>query len=116
MLAMHELAICQALLDQVTEVARERCANRVVSVGLRIGPLAGVEPALLEQAFTVATARTLVEGAQLVIEQTAVRIECIPCGTQAEVRSNALICPSCGSWQIRVLEGEELLLMRVELC
>jgi hydrogenase nickel incorporation protein HypA/HybF len=115
MLHMHELAICQALLDQVEEVARAHCAKRVVSVSLRIGPLAGVEPTLIEQAFTIASAKTLVEGAQLVIERTAVRIECIHCGAQAEVRSNALTCSSCGSWQTRVLEGEDLLLMRVEL-
>ena len=111
---MHELAICQALLDQVREVADARHAERVLSVSLRIGPLAGVEPLLLERAFEVATIGTPVEGAQLVIERTVVRSECSECGTQAETRVNALICARCGSWRTKVLEGEELLLTCVK--
>lgn len=113
---MHELSVCQGLLHEVEVVARDHSAERVLSIVLRIGPLAGVEPALLREAFTLASAGTLVAGADLVIERTAVRLECNECGKQAEARSvNCLTCPDCGSWRTRVLEGEELLLVRVEL-
>ena len=53
---MHELAICQALIEQVEAIARERLARRVGTVCVSIGPLSGVEPRLLEQAFPVASA------------------------------------------------------------
>ncbi len=88
----------------------------MVSVGLRVGPLSGIEPALLEDAFGLATAGTLAAGARLEVERTTVRLECLECGAQSEARStNSLTCVSCRSWRIRVLEGEELLLTRVEL-
>ena len=48
---MHELSICQALLDQVENVARDHGARRVSRVALRIGALSGIEPELLEHAF-----------------------------------------------------------------
>ncbi|HVW69943.1 MAG TPA: hydrogenase maturation nickel metallochaperone HypA [Steroidobacteraceae bacterium] len=113
---MHELSVCQGLLHEVEAVARDHSAARVLSIVLRIGPLSGVEPALLQEAFTLASAGTLVAGAELMIERSAVRVECNECGKQAQARSvNCLTCPSCGSWRTRVLEGEELLLTRVEL-
>ena len=113
---MHELSVCQGLLREVEAVARDHSAERVLSVVLRIGPLAGVEPALLEEAFTLASAGTLVAGSKLVIERSAIRLECTECGKQAPARSiNCLTCPECGSWRTRVLEGEELLLTRLEL-
>jgi hydrogenase nickel incorporation protein HypA/HybF len=113
---MHELSVCQGLLREVEAVARDHSAERVLSVVLRIGPLAGVEPTLLEEAFTLASAGTLVAGSKLVIEQAALRLQCTECGQQAQARSiNCLTCPTCGSWRTRVLEGEELLLTRVEL-
>lgn len=112
---MHELAICQALLSQVEDIAREKCAGRVVSVVLRIGPLAGVEPTLLQDAFGLAAAGTKAAAAQLLIERTAVVLECRECGSRSAAHSNCLICQTCGCWHTRVLQGEEMLLTRVEL-
>jgi hydrogenase nickel incorporation protein HypA/HybF len=112
---MHELSICRALVQEVEQVARTRSAQRVISVVVRIGPLAGIEPKLLRSAFPLACAGTLACGAELVVEWTPVRVQCRECGARAEVAHNSLACPSCGSWRIQVVEGEELLLTRVEL-
>ncbi len=65
---MHELAVCQALIEQVEAIAAQRLAQRVDSVCVSIGPLSGVEPRLLEQAFPVASAGTIADGATLVLD------------------------------------------------
>jgi len=112
---MHELAICQGLLEQVEQIALGKGADRILSVTVRIGPLAGVEPALLQGAFTLAAAGTPAAAADLHIEKTGVRIQCRECGAEADARPNCLLCESCGSWRTRVLEGEEMLLTQVQL-
>jgi len=53
---MHELAVCQALIEQVEDLAAEHSAVGVNEIVVRIGPLAGVEQALLEQAYEIARA------------------------------------------------------------
>jgi hydrogenase nickel incorporation protein HypA/HybF len=112
---MHELSICQALMEQVERVAAEQRARRIVSVTLRIGPLAGVEPALLESAFPLASAGTLAADSRLVVERSAVRVRCRECGAESEAQSTRLLCGGCGQWRVEVLAGEELLLVSVEL-
>jgi len=112
---VHEFAICQALIDQVETVVRDRHAQRVLSIVVRIGPLSGVEPGLLRSAYPFASAGTLAENATLVLEQSSVRVRCLECGGESEVESNRLVCSLCGQWRTQVLTGDELMLMSVEL-
>ena len=112
---MHELSICQALMQQVARVAREHHAQRVVSVTVRIGPLSGVEPSLLAGAYPLASAGTLAADSKLILERCALRVRCLECGAESEASSNRLLCARCGDWRVAVISGEELLLARVEL-
>jgi hydrogenase nickel incorporation protein HypA/HybF len=112
---MHELSVCQALLDQVTEIAREHRAQSVERILLRVGPLAGVEPQLLADAFPLARAGTVAERAELVIEPSAIRVRCRSCGAESDASANRLLCGACGDWQTTVVSGDELLLASVEL-
>ena len=112
---MHELSVCQALIEQVERVARQNDARRVISIVITVGPLAGVEPQLLEHAYPLAAAGTLAENASLVIETAPVRVRCRTCGAETDAIVNRLVCGACGDWQVDVTAGEEMILKRVEV-
>jgi hydrogenase nickel incorporation protein HypA/HybF len=112
---MHELAICQALMNQVENIAAERNARSVVTIVVGMGPLSGVEVQLLKHAYPVASAGTVAEGAELVIENLPVRIKCTECGKESDALPNKLVCKVCGDWRTTLISGDELMLMRVEL-
>ena len=112
---MHELSVCQALIEQVERVARQNDAQRVVSIVITVGPLSGVEPRLLEHAYPLAAAGTVAEGASLVVETVPVRVRCRSCGAETEAAANRIVCGACGDWQVDVTGGEEMILKRVEI-
>ena len=112
---MHELSVCQALLRQVETIAQEHEASGVEKIVLRIGPLAGVEPRLLQDAFPIARAGTVADGAKLVIEALPLRVRCDSCGAESDAAPNRLLCGACGDWHTRVISGDEMLLASVEL-
>lgn len=112
---MHELALCQGLIGQVERVAAAHGARKVTKISLRIGPLGGAEPDLLRSAYTIARAGTVASDAELAIELSGVRVSCTQCGAEGEATVNALLCPACGDWRVRLLSGDELLLTSVEL-
>ncbi|MDZ7663239.1 hydrogenase maturation nickel metallochaperone HypA [Thiohalophilus sp.] len=113
---MHELSVCQSLLGQIELTARQHHASRVHRVSLKIGPLSGVEPQLLQQAFPIAVAGSIAETATLDIELLPIRLECRQCGAESEAAAaNQLICGQCGHWQTRLLSGDEMLLASLEL-
>ena len=111
---MHEIAICQALISQVEDVVRVR-RGWVQRVRVGIGPLSGVEPKLLEDAYPLACAGTCAEGSQLAIEHMNIRVRCRVCGAESEAAPNRLLCGACGDWRTDLQSGDELMLLRVEL-
>ena len=112
---MHELAICQSLIDQVENIASERSADNVSLIVVGMGPLSGVEAQLLKNAYPIASAGTVAADAELVIEQLPVKVKCHQCGCESDAQPNKLGCKECGNWQTTLISGDELLLMSVEL-
>ena len=112
---MHELYVCQALIDQVDAIARDKNANRVETIYLGIGPLSGVEPRLLEQAFFIARAGTVADDAELVITSLPIRVSCHQCGHVTDALPARLVCGDCGHWHTQLISGDEMQLERVEL-
>lgn len=112
---MHELSVCQALLAQVDDIARAQNAIAVYEINVDVGPLSGVVPALLTQAFTLARAGTVAEAAELVVNEPPVTVQCQICEQTTDTTTNALCCGACGNWRTTVIRGYELMLRDVVL-
>ena len=112
---MHELSVCLALIEQVERVARERNARNVSRIVVELGPLSGVEPALLRHAYPLAAAGTVAEHAELEIEASDIVVQCSNCGARSAASANRLLCASCGDYRTRIVSGDEMILQRVEL-
>lgn len=110
---MHELAICQALISQVTDVAREQNAATVTDVYVRVGPLSGIESPLMQNAFPIAAAGTVADRATLHLENMGIRVRCDECGAESDAKTNNLVCAACGDWRTTLMSGDELILQRV---
>jgi len=112
---MHELSVCLSLLQQVEKIASERNAVAVEKLYLQIGPLSGIEPALLKNAYPLAAAGTVAADAELIIETSNVVVSCTQCDAETEAKVNRLICSSCGDFRTQVVSGDEMILQRMEM-
>lgn len=112
---MHELAICQSLIDEVGRVAAAHRARGATRVVIAIGPLSGVDCGLLARAFEMARSGTAAAGATLEIEPVPVLVHCPRCGVETRARASALLCGRCGDWRVDLASGDELMLKSVEL-
>ncbi len=114
-LNMHELSICQALIEQVESIARENEALAVKTIWVQVGPLSGAEIPLLEHAYPVAAAGSVAEDAELILEHMPVKVRCRSCGGESEAAPNRLVCGQCGDYHTDLISGDEMLLARLEL-
>lgn len=112
---MHELAVAQALVEQVDAVISQHHASSAALIRVRIGPLAGVVPDLLASAFPLAAAGSRMEHAALEFAHAPIRVRCQACGAESEAAMNRLLCGACGDWHTQIISGDELLLESVEL-
>lgn len=112
---MHELSVAQALVEQLEAITREQHADSALAFRVRIGPLSGVVPELLENAFSLAAAGSAAELARMELVDAPVRVRCQTCGAESEAAMNRLVCGACGDWHTQLISGDELILESVEL-
>lgn len=111
---MHELGIATDILDIALAEARRHGGNRITVVNLRVGVLRGVVPEHLLFLFGHVAKGTIAEGARMEIEEEPVRIECEACGP-SETREFALECPVCGNPCGKILGGDSLRIVSIDI-
>jgi hydrogenase nickel incorporation protein HypA/HybF len=109
---MHELSIAEGVVDVAVRHARGR---RVAAVELRVGHLRQVVPSALAFAFELVAQGTLVEGAELRMEEVPAAGRCRSCGMDTPLPDLPLRCRGCGGWDVEITRGEELLVESLEL-
>lgn len=112
---MHEYSIVQSLLDQCENIAYENDATKVEKIQIKIGVMSGVEPHLLSVSFDTFKEDTLCSDAELEIIHQPLVIECQDCKHTETLTEVKYTCTKCNSSNIKVIDGENMYLMKVEM-
>ncbi|MCB1830554.1 MAG: hydrogenase maturation nickel metallochaperone HypA [Chromatiaceae bacterium] len=112
---MHEMSLCESILQVVEQNAVSQGYSRVKTVWLEIGQLSGVELEAMRFGFEVVTRGSLADGARLEIVELPGQAWCMRCATRVQVRQRFDACPECGSFQLQVTGGEELRIKELEV-
>jgi hydrogenase nickel incorporation protein HypA/HybF len=113
---VHELSIAQSLVEVAESAAREANAQRVITVHLRIGKMAGIVLTALEFGYEIVTQGTMLEGSRLEVVEVPVTIFCPQCQKEVELDGNQLLrCPECATLSADVRQGRELELASLEI-
>ena len=112
---MHEVALCQSLVDIIRDQQREKGFQRVRRVFVEVGALGHVDPHALEFAFDVETQGSPAAGAELEIEIVQGKAWCMVCSRLVTVEHRGDACPGCGGYGMIVEQGEELRLKELEV-
>jgi hydrogenase nickel incorporation protein HypA/HybF len=109
---VHELSIAEAIVAIAEDHARGR---RVTAVEVKVGKLRQVVPDALELAFELVATGTCLDGASLRVEHVPARVRCRRCDGEGDADGFPLACASCGSVDVDVSAGDELLVEWLEL-
>lgn len=105
---MHEVSLVRSLLEQVDRIVAEQGGRAAVEVRVEIGPLSGVEPLLVKEAFT-----QLAGDGTLIIDEVTLTARCDSCHTEFELESFRFVCPHCDSRETHIVRGDAFRLMSV---
>jgi hydrogenase nickel incorporation protein HypA/HybF len=109
---VHEFSLCDAILGKVQ---RHSDGRPVTQVTVRIGHLRQVVPDALLFGWEMLTAPTDLNGTELVIEPVPAVVECKGCGAETTLDVPILMCGTCDSFNVRLLSGEEFLVVSMEV-
>lgn len=105
---MHEASLAGGVLQLVEDTARREGFARLIELRLEAGQLAGVDVRALRFALESLAPGTLLEGAQIEIEEPPGQAWCLPCGQTVAIARRGDACPVCGGYQLQPTSGMEL--------
>ena len=113
---MHEFSIVSSLIELIERHAADNNAVRVLRVEVEVGDFSGVEPELFAGVFqTFSSCGGLIGGARLVMDIVPTKIKCRVCGEKSPVTDAAFYCIACGSADVDVVEGNDIVLRSLEM-
>ena len=112
---MHELSLCESILDVIKDRAAQDHFSRVKRVCLEVGPFSSVEPEALRFGFDVVMRGSVAEGAALEIETPEAAAFCLSCSETVMVRHRLDVCANCGASDLQMKSGEELRIREMEV-
>ncbi len=112
---MHEMSLCESVLQILEDNAKSQGFSRVLKIWLEIGELSGVEPEAMRFSFEVIRRGTLADQASLEIIHVPGEAWCMPCGKNVPVKQRFDACPECGSYQLQVNGGDEMKIKELEV-
>ena len=77
--------------------------------------MSGVEPLLLKRAFDTFKEGTICENAEYIQNIQNIIIKCNNCQFKSTLTKNEYLCPKCQDNNLIIIDGEDLMLMQLEL-
>ncbi len=112
---MHEMSLCEGVLQLMQEHAQSKGFIRVISVWLEVGELAQVEIEALEFCFGAVMRNTLADDAKLHIIRVPGIAWCMQCSQSVPLKQRYEPCPRCGGYQLQMTGGDELKVKELEV-
>jgi len=106
---MHEMSVVINTVNMAEEYAKKNGASKIIKIVLQIGEFNSVVPDYI-LFFPDVTEGTMLEGAQLEIEEIPGIAKCRNCGEEYPWRKSDYRCPKCGSEECRLLSGREFVI------
>ncbi|RDB06369.1 hydrogenase maturation nickel metallochaperone HypA/HybF [Runella aurantiaca] len=111
---MHEISLVRNIF-RTLEDEFPQDINRVRGIYLKAGLLSNVQPILMQNAFeAVLENEPKYQKTTLHVEVLPILIHCHACDKTSEVHQYRFVCADCGKPSRNVIQGEELLISKVE--
>ncbi len=112
---MHELALCQGVVDVLREQAEVHHFDRVMAVRLEIGALSCVSAEAIEFCFAAVARGTLADGCRLELSRIPGEAFCLDCSETVAISERHDACPHCAGHRLQLLRGDEMRIRDLEV-
>lgn len=111
---MHEISLVRNIFSTLEAEFPGR-SQHIKVIYLTAGILSNVQPILMQNAFeAVLQDEPKYANATLKVDVLSIKIFCDQCKTESEVLQYKLICSKCKKASNKVIQGDELLISKVE--
>ncbi|MEL7671529.1 hydrogenase maturation nickel metallochaperone HypA [Methanobacterium sp.] len=111
---MHELSMADAIVKTAIDVAEKNDAQEITEVTIEVGKLAMLNPEQLKFMIEVLSEDTLLENAEVIVNEIPIEIKCRSCDFEGLAVSDdsdhyvpIVTCPECEERNVEIIKGRE---------
>lgn len=100
---MHELGVISNLIDSVERIAKLNAVTKLGYIKVDVGEMSGVVSAYMKKLWSMGTKGTILDGAELIVNDVIAMVRCNDCGEEfslmesADKNNDKPCCPKCAS-------------------
>ena len=106
---MHEMGVVMNIVSGAERLSERYGVTTIGYVKVDIGGLSGVIPKYLHELWELGIKDTILEGAELIINEVPGLVKCSDCGEEYVLldnrKNNMPDCPKCHGTRFTVMEG-----------
>jgi hydrogenase nickel incorporation protein HypA/HybF len=112
---MHEMSLCEGILEVLESEAEKQQFSQVKKVWLEIGELSCVEPDAMRFCYDMVVKDSIAAGSELIIIPISGLGRCDQCAHTMPVQSRFDPCTECGAYQLTIVTGDEMKIKELEV-
>jgi len=112
---MHELSITENILNIALDHAKKENASKVTDINIHIGQLSSIVDDSVQFYWDIIAKDTICEGARLNFSRIPGKFICLDCQKDYLMGSEPGPCPSCKSYNVRIITGQEFQLDSINI-
>ena len=112
---MHEMSITQNILDDVEQSLSKAQYSKVINIKIKVGEFTALDPSSLQFCYKALTNGTKFEDTELLIEIIPLVGHCNSCKKEINIDNFLFVCGACGSSNIDIVSGQELILSEINV-
>ena len=112
---MHETSIVNGIMRTLEQEFDTEKLNKITGIFVKVGILSNIEPRLLMNAYEAShMTNPSYQNVKLHIEMVELKIQCDSCDHITDVINYRFLCDNCHKPSKNIIQGEEMLIHKVE--
>ncbi len=112
---MHEMSVAAGIINVLDAQLKQLAPCKLIAMELAVGKLSGVDDESLKFALETLLVGQGQTGVLLRFRQSPALFKCTACHWQGQLEIFTLLCPDCSAGELDIIDGQDVILERIEI-
>ena len=112
---MHEMPVAAGIINVLDAQLKQLAPCKLIAMELAVGKLSSVEELSLQFALDTLLVDQGHTGVHLRFRQSPALFKCAACNWKGQLETFTLLCPDCNAGELNIIDGQDVILERIEI-
>ena len=112
---MHEMSVAAGIINILDAQLKQLAPCKLIALELDVGKLSGIEELSLQYALETLLVDQGHTSVHLRFRQSPALFKCAACDWKGQLETFTLLCPDCNAGELDIIDGQDVILERIQI-